>query len=140
MPGFHHGVFATHAVTIASTCAVGVMARAPSAAGKTRLAPHLPAPRLQALRAALLADTLLVVAAAPGVDRFIVFTPAAAEREIAALACDAFQLVPQRGTDLGERMQSAFDDLIAGRGYGSAILVGSDIPSLSPAHIPRAQE
>ena len=37
---------------------VGVMARAPSSGGKTRLAPHLSADRLLALRRALLSDTL----------------------------------------------------------------------------------
>jgi len=37
---------------------VGVMARAPSSGGKTRLAPHLSEHRLRALRRALLADTL----------------------------------------------------------------------------------
>jgi hypothetical protein len=40
---------------------VGVMARAPSAAGKTRLESHLSPSRLAALRAALLADTLDLV-------------------------------------------------------------------------------
>ena len=40
------------------TLGVGVMARAPSSGGKTRLAPHLSESRLRALRRALLADTL----------------------------------------------------------------------------------
>ena len=39
------------------TTAIGVMARAPSAVGKTRLAPHLSPDRLRTLRAALLEDT-----------------------------------------------------------------------------------
>jgi rSAM/selenodomain-associated transferase 1 len=41
---------------------VGVMARAPSSRGKTRLAPHLSESRLRALRRALLADTLRTAA------------------------------------------------------------------------------
>jgi rSAM/selenodomain-associated transferase 1 len=43
---------------------VGVMARAPSSGGKTRLAPHLSENRLRALRRALLVDTLRTVQAA----------------------------------------------------------------------------
>jgi rSAM/selenodomain-associated transferase 1 len=43
---------------------VGVMARAPSSGGKTRIAPYLSESRLRALRCALLADTLRVVLAA----------------------------------------------------------------------------
>ena len=44
---------------------VGVMARAPSSGGKTRLAPHLSEHRLLALRRALLADTLRTVRGLP---------------------------------------------------------------------------
>jgi rSAM/selenodomain-associated transferase 1 len=44
---------------------VGVMARAPSSGGKTRLAPHLSEHRLRALRRALLADTLRTVTNLP---------------------------------------------------------------------------
>jgi rSAM/selenodomain-associated transferase 1 len=44
---------------------VGVMARAPSSGGKTRLAPHLSEHRLRALRRALLADTLRTVTSLP---------------------------------------------------------------------------
>ena len=93
------------------------MARAPSAPGKTRLAPHLPAARLRSLRTALLADTLAVVGALTGVDRFIVFTPDGADAEMAALAAGSFTCLRQRGGDLGQRMQSAFEELLIARGY-----------------------
>jgi rSAM/selenodomain-associated transferase 1 len=119
--------------------AVGVMARAPSSPGKTRLAPHLSPSRLTALRAALLADTLHAVAALPSVAMF--FTPAEAEEEVAALSGGVFARVPQVAGDLGARMLAAFRYLLqasetmdaqAGRPTpAAAILVGSDVPLLS---------
>jgi glycosyltransferase A (GT-A) superfamily protein (DUF2064 family) len=61
--------------------AVGVMARAPSSGGKARLAPHLDASRLAALRTALLADTLHALAGLHDVTIF--FTPDDGVDEIA---------------------------------------------------------
>ena len=117
------------------------MARAPSAAGKTRLAPHLSAARLATLRAALFADTLDVVARATrltDIDVVIFFTPADGEPEIAALN-NAFPRVCQEAGDLGQRMRAAFEHLIGQRRYGAALLVGSDIPFLSAAGIAEAR-
>jgi rSAM/selenodomain-associated transferase 1 len=109
------------------------MARAPSSAGKTRLVPHLSAPRLAALRAALLADTLHTVAALPDIAPVVFFTPPDAEPEIAALAERPLAAVPQAEGDLGERMRSAFDHLLADR--ERAVLVGADMPFLTADHI-----
>jgi len=47
---------------------VGVMARAPSSGGKTRLAAHMSDGRLLALRRALLADTLRILTSVPAGD------------------------------------------------------------------------
>ena len=114
------------------------MARAPSAPGKTRLAPRIPDVRLRALRRALLADTLLLVSSVDGVDRFICFTPDDARAEMASFAGDRFALLPQRGADLGQRMRFAFEDLLVDRGYAAAVLVGSDLPLLTTAHFTAA--
>jgi rSAM/selenodomain-associated transferase 1 len=119
------------------------MARAPSAPGKTRLAPHLSAARLAALRAALLADTLDVVARASrvtGIDVVIFFTPADGGPEIATLNRDVFPCVCQSAGDLGQRMRSALEHLIGHCGYRAALLVGADIPLLSAASIAEARE
>jgi rSAM/selenodomain-associated transferase 1 len=125
-----------------SKCGVGVMARAPSAAGKTRLAPHLSPPRLAALRAAMLADTLDSIGAwaAAGDDVVVFFTPAGTEGEIAGLAKQSLACVCQPDGDLGRRMRSAFEYLLGSRGCDVAILVGSDIPLLSPAQIDAARD
>ena len=118
--------------------AVGVMARAPSSAGKTRLAPHLSPARLTALREALLADTLRVVQSLP--DVIVFFTPDEAEPEIAALCAGTIARIPQRGGDLGARMLAALQYLLEARQYDAALLVGSDIPLLSVDHLTEAAD
>ncbi len=109
------------------------MARAPSVAGKTRLAPHLSPERLDALRRAMLSDTLQTVRSVAAADVVVFVTPDSAVEEIK-------DSVPQGEGDLGERMRSAFADLLESRRYAAAILVGSDIPLLSAAHITAARE
>jgi uncharacterized protein len=123
-----------------SRAAIGVIARAPSAPGKSRLAPHLSDTRLRSLRTALVADVLSVVAAVNDADRFVFFTPDQAEAEMAELAGRSFTLRRQRGNDLGQRMRSAFEELLIDRGHESAILIGSDIPVLTAAHIAAARD
>jgi uncharacterized protein len=109
---------------------VGIMARAPSSGGKTRLAPHLSAERLHALRTALLADTLHALHAVPG--SVIYFTPDEAEQEVASAGNAAVARVAQGDGDLGVRMLRAMRDLLETRNCDAAILVGSDIPWLGP--------
>jgi rSAM/selenodomain-associated transferase 1 len=115
------------------TTAVGIMARAPSAEGKTRLAPHLPDGRLRALRFALLSDTLAALHDLP--DLFMFFTPDEADQEIASICGAGMPRVAQGGGDLGARMLAAIRHLLDVRGYDAAILVGSDIPWLSADHL-----
>jgi uncharacterized protein len=118
--------------------AVGVMARAPSAPGKTRLATHVPAPRLRELRAALLADTLRVVSAAPHTDPFVFCTPDDSGIEVLGLADRPLPAVPQREGDLGDRMKRAFHHLLEDCGYQAAMLVGTDAPLLTVDHLAEA--
>lgn len=122
--------------------AVGVMARAPSSGGKTRLAPHLSPSRLTALRAAMLADTLTALADLPDVTIF--FTPDDAEPEIAALA-PTRRRVAQGDGDLGVRMLSALQFLLNVMVSDTvtpdaAIIVGSDIPLLTADHVREGAE
>ena len=108
-----------------------LLARAPSAAGKTRLTAHLSEARSRQLRHALLLDTLDALAAT-GLPSWVCYTPAAARDEFVALGA-----VPgfcQRGDDLGERMRNAIADAVE-RGAGAVALVGSDLPSLPPEYV-----
>ncbi len=122
------------------TVAVGVLARAPSPAGKTRLAPHLSPARLLTLRHALLTDTLRALESLP--DLTIFFTPDDAEEEIASLGGISRRRIAQGAGDLGARMLAAIRCLTVSDGarWGptpsdTAILVGSDIPLLTADHI-----
>jgi uncharacterized protein len=112
-------------------CAVGVIARAPSRGGKTRLAPYIPERQLQELRGALLSDTLAVVEAAPDVARIVFFTPSDAAGEFATAVARGWAVRPQAAGDLGARMRTAFEHLLVERGYAAALLVGADLPFLT---------
>jgi rSAM/selenodomain-associated transferase 1 len=101
--------------------AIGVMTRAPSAPGKTRLAPHLSPERLTALRRAMFLDTLRTVRGVPAADVVVFVTPDSAAGEVEGA-------IPQGEGDLGHRMRSAFVHLLEARGYAAAVLVGSDVP------------
>jgi rSAM/selenodomain-associated transferase 1 len=119
------------------------MARAPSAGGKTRLARDLSSARLTTLRAALLADTLDLVqraAATRAIDPVVFYTPADAGPEIGAASDCRFPHVSQSDGDLGDRMRSALAHLLDDLGYGSAMLVGTDIPLLTAAHLSEARQ
>ena len=139
---------------------VGVMARAPSSGGKTRLAPHLPASRLCALRRALLADTLRtafdlrppqqppspLATSVPARNlrprpEVIVFVdPGDASGEVEALSATPVTCVPQVEGDLGRRMRAACTHLIETLNCDAAILIGSDIPLLTSDHLHEAYE
>jgi rSAM/selenodomain-associated transferase 2/rSAM/selenodomain-associated transferase 1 len=111
-----------------SRCAVVVMARAPTAPGKTRV----PAPDERthaALREALLLDTLDSVCEAPGLDRLVACTPAGALPSLQRNLGPAWDVIAQRGASLGERMAFAIGDVL-GLGYESVLVVGSDLPDL----------
>jgi rSAM/selenodomain-associated transferase 1 len=122
--------------------AIGLLARAPSSGGKTRLAADVPPQRLADLRVALLADAIDLLARTPDIDPFIFYTPAdeATAAGVRALSGPHLPLVPQCGDDLGARMRSATEDLLDGRGYDAAILVGTDNPLLTPEHLAHARE
>lgn len=131
------------------TLGIGVMARAPSSEGKSRLAPHLSANRLRALREALLADTLRTVTRAnrpeppPSLtasEAIVFVTPGECGGEVAALSEAAIACVPQAEGDLGRRMCAAFLHLLQTLKHDAAILVGSDIPLLTTDHLDDARE
>ncbi len=96
---------------------------------KSRLAPVLDEELVVSLYEAFVRD-LLATLEGSGHPFRIAFTPE--EREEDIFRCfgrhDGF---PQTGTDLGERMKSAFQRCFSD-GFSSVLLIGSDIPDLSP--------
>lgn len=88
---------------------------------KTRLCPPYFPAEAAALAAAALADTLATVAATPAARRVLVI-----EGDIAA---PSFDVVPQRGSGLDERLAAAFTDAYAGCPL-PMLLVGMDTPQI----------
>jgi rSAM/selenodomain-associated transferase 1 len=120
--------------------ALFIMARRPAAgATKTRLCPPLSPAEAAALYACFLADVIDRVRAAgqvAGLVPGIAFTPPDATAHFAALA-PGFELTPQIGATLGERLDGVLSGALA-RGYAQVAAVNSDSPSLPAAYLAQA--
>ena len=106
------------------TAALLVIAKTPVPGRvKTRLTPPFTPAEAARLAAAALADTLAAVRSCAASRRVLVL-----DGEPGSWIPDGFEVVPQRGDGLAERLAAAFDD--AG---GPAFLVGMDTPQVTPA-------
>ncbi len=126
----------------AGRVAVVIMARSPAAgdAPKTRLADAVPreADRRR-LYAAFLADTIAACRTGDGAALRIAYTPDGGRAGLPELGAGDGELLAQRGADLGARERSVFDDLFRD-GFEKVVMIGSDLPTLPPAHVSRAIE
>jgi uncharacterized protein len=104
---------------------------------KTRLAEGVGAASAVRLYQAFLEDILFSL---NGLHRpfAVAYTPAGAGEYFEGAAGGAAELFPQQGRDLGERMNNAFLRQFA-LGYDKVILIGSDIPLLSPEILEEAR-
>jgi rSAM/selenodomain-associated transferase 1 len=93
---------------------------------KTRLTPPFTPDHAAELAAAALADTLSAVGGAGGVSRRVLVLHGEPGPWIPA----GFDVIPQRGEGLAERLAAAFADV-----GGPAFLVGMDTPQVTPAHL-----
>ncbi len=101
-----------------------VIAKAPAPGlVKTRLSPPCSPEQAAAIAEAALRDTLVAAAKVPSRRRLLVLDGAPG-----AWLCDGFDVVPQRGGGLDERLASAFEDA----GPGPALLIGMDTPQVDP--------
>ncbi len=106
-----------------------VIAKAPAAGrSKTRLCPPCTHSEAARLAEAALRDTLASVAAAHAERRVLVL-----DGEPGAWLPPGFEVLPQRGRGLDERLAAAFEDV-----GGPALLVGMDTPQLGPELIERS--
>jgi rSAM/selenodomain-associated transferase 1 len=110
------------------------MAKAPRAGEvKTRLEPLLGAEGCARLQAALVREaTRWAFEVAPGAV-YVAYAPAAAEAEVRELVPDGVALLAQEGRDLGERLATATERVLASAG-GPLIVVGTDAPTLRRSH------
>ncbi|MDA0137924.1 TIGR04282 family arsenosugar biosynthesis glycosyltransferase [Solirubrobacter deserti] len=93
---------------------------------KTRLTPPLEPEQAAALARAALTDTLAAVAAARGAARRVVVL----DGQPGPWLPPGFEVIPQRGDGLDERLAAAFEDVGA-----PAFLVGMDTPQVTPSLI-----
>jgi uncharacterized protein len=101
-----------------------VIAKAPVAGrSKTRLMPPCTPIQAAALAEAALRDTLEAVAATPSPRRVV-----ALDGEPGPWLPAGFEVFPQRGAGLAERLAAAFEDV-----GEAALLVGMDTPQVTPA-------
>lgn len=114
-----------------------VFAREPVAGHtKTRLTPPLSASDAAALYACFVRDVLDTARRVAGISVTIAYTPVAAGRYFAGVAPD-LAARPQRGADLGERMDTALAEAFA-QGAAIAVIVGSDSPNLPDDYLAQA--
>ena len=120
--------------------AVVVMARSPSGgrAPKSRLASVLPdeADRRR-LYAAFLTDVVAVCRTMEGAALRVAYTPDGGPHGFAPAGVTEGELMPQRGTGLGDRERGIFEDLFR-EGFSPVVVIGSDLPGLPPARIREA--
>ena len=112
---------------------VAVLTRAPSRGGKSRLFAALGRPPDPALLSALLLDTLDGARLA-GTTRVVCVEPADACDDVRALVPPDVRVQPQQGGSLGDRMRLTMDGLFA-EGASIVVLVGSDLPDITPSLI-----
>lgn len=110
----------TAVVVIAKECLPGRV--------KTRLTPPFTPAEAARLAAASLDDTLAIVAALPVARRVLYFAGANPPA-----AASGFDLLPQAGGDLDERLAAVFDALDE-----PVLLVGMDTPQLATEHVAAA--
>jgi len=115
---------------------IAVMARAPSSEGKSRLIRDLDTDDGASLRLALLRDTLGAISSLAD-QKALLYTPPDREAEIRAATPFQAIFLPQRGSTLGERMREGARELLT-LGFDPVVLIGSDLPTLPPAHVSAA--
>ena len=110
-----------------------VVAKRPAAGQtKTRLTPPYSGEQAAALYECFLRDTLDLIRAAAVDGPFepiISYAPAGSEDYFRELAPD-FQLLPQQGADLSERLNHAVTHCLTEGGYQQVVIMDSDSPTL----------
>src|SRR5437879_4608532 len=116
--------------------AVAIMAKAPRVGEvKTRLCPPLSLSDAAELYRRFLLDKIEQVKALRAASPALAYTPAEASAFFGEVA-QGFILVPQRGTDLGDRLATGVGERLS-RGRRGAVAVDSGTPALPLGFLPR---
>ena len=107
-----------------------VVAKAPEPEKvKTRLFPNLTPVEATNLYRCFIQDRIKEICRLTDIDLAISYTPADSKGFFAQFTSNGFQLFPQRGKDLGERLYNIFDDKL-NQGYAAVSIIDSDTPDL----------
>lgn len=106
---------------------------------KTRLCPPCTLEEAARLYRCFLLDTFELVGGLRGVTVTVAYFPPGAEEAFKSMVPSAFELMPQEGDDLGERLSRAFEQLFS-LGYERVVAIGADSPTLPPAYIKQSFE
>ncbi|HUI87898.1 MAG TPA: TIGR04282 family arsenosugar biosynthesis glycosyltransferase [Anaerolineales bacterium] len=103
---------------------------------KTRLSPPLSPEQAAALYECFLMDTLEQMRQVDQADRVIAYLPSDAADHFHQFAPD-FQLIPQSGQQLGDRLDNALTSYLS-RGYERVVIMDSDSPTLPSSFLSQA--
>lgn len=106
---------------------------------KTRLAADSSMSEAAAFYRLFAADKLREIEAGCDADLIVCYTPAGAKDDMTGWLGDRGRFIAQKGEDLGRRMENAFREAFF-LGYDRVVLVGSDIPGLTPEIVNRGLE
>lgn len=101
---------------------------------KTRLARDSSRVDAASFYAALVEEKVATLSESVQGDLLVFFDPPEAEHSMVAWLGEGRKYIAQEGADLGLRMENAFRTVFR-MGYARAVLVGSDIPGLTPCII-----
>ncbi len=118
----------------ANCCALAIMTKAPRVGQvKTRLTPPLSAEEAAALNICFLRDLAVSISKAGHAAQGVAcYTPTGAEKEYCDILPAKFQLMAQRGGELGQRLTGAVEDLLS-VGFAAVCLINSDSPTAPAA-------
>jgi rSAM/selenodomain-associated transferase 1 len=106
---------------------------------KTRLCPPLTHEQAVELYRCFLLDKMAQVRRVPAGAPYLAFTPQEAEEFFRDLASEAFSVVPQEGSNLGERLDRLSARLLAA-GHPGVVIIDSDTPNLPDHYLAEAVE
>lgn len=104
---------------------------------KTRLTPFLSPEEAADLYFCMLSDTLNKANRLEGVTPVLFYQDDPGAKEYFSTIDKAMETLPQRGENLGQKMENAFSDMFD-RGFGRVAIVGSDSPDLPEEFVQEA--
>jgi hypothetical protein len=116
---------------------ITVVKRPEAGATKTRLCPPFSPQEAAVFYDCLMRDTMALMARVPAVTPVVAYTPADAKDYFCHLVSTSFELIPQRGSNLGERLDNVLTDCLQ-EGYRQAVVMDSDSPTLPMTYLNQA--